>query len=939
MNPRAIFHHFAAHSRNAPSNSELLTRFAQRSDSDAFATLVQRFGPLVLGVCRRILGSSADADDAFQSVFLALARQAGSLRNARALPAWLHRVSLRTARKAFDRRGRSELLSDVADPNDPFADVTWRDMRRVLDEELDALPEKLRGPVLLCWLDGLTQDEAAGQLGVSLNTLKRRLDVSRELLRSRLLRRGAAPVLAATAVFDTAGLRADVSSNLADAVLRVVSAVRPATAGMRRLALLSVSAAAAACGLVMVSTRHTPPEAPSPRPVPVAVDRDDAPSSTLPLPPGAVARFGSMDFRLPDVIYTSAQSPDSTLLAFADMFTVRVYEAATWRLLHTFPAHEGSGVWVCSHNLAFSPDGQWLGYTRNGQFAYVWDVKTGKQLQKFDSGEQWRWTAFCAFTPDGQFALSDKEKLRFFDPTTGREQRAIEAPRTIDFSPDGKVFVRMTNYERITPGEKANLMFGDVATTKELFSLNGLVEWGGGRCGLAFAPNGKSIALLVAADNEVQIWDIAKKRPQQTFRLPDPPVPAHLGSSDVGFTADGKSVFVRQKNEDLTRWDVGTGKELPRLRAGKGPSLGGLYALPDEKTLLTPTVFGWVRIWDAANGTERPIAGRYQFPVDFALAPDGKFVVASDKSGRIDLLDATTGKLSRTLREKGESGRDLVLSPDGELLAFTEESHDEATDKENSRLRVLRMSNGSEIWSRQQEANKAVMSLVPLGFAAGDGDFLVLANYPKNVSVWDIGTNKELRQLESRNGNAVLSPDRKLLATDRAGEVKLLDLATGREVKRIAIEPEANAKNAVIGETKFAWAGDGHTLAVSLPKAHVSILDPVTGKERKRFQLYEKIPEHLKPSTEEAFLFNGNGHDVRCLAISRDGKRLVSSVVNGLYVSMWDAETGKQLAELEHGFQVEFAAFTPDGKAIVTFGGTGVGYRWDIEKLIVEQKK
>ena len=107
-----------------------------------------------------------------------------------------------------------------------------------------------------------------------------------------------------------------------------------------------------------------------------------------------------------------------------------------------------------------------------------------------------RWTQFTAFTPDGMFALSDKSKLRFFDPASGREMKAVDAGRTILLSPDGRVFARMLNYDRFKQGEKANLVFGDVATGKKLFYLDGFIEWGNGRCGLAFAPDGKSFALL-----------------------------------------------------------------------------------------------------------------------------------------------------------------------------------------------------------------------------------------------------------------------------------------------------------------------------------------------------------------------------------------------------------------------------------------------------------
>src|SRR5262249_54385112 len=163
----------AEHLADLPA-AELLRRFVSTRDPDAFAGLVHQFGPLVLGTCRRVLGNAHDAEDAFQTVFVELARRAGSFRDAAALPAWLHRVSLRVARKTR----RSLRLTppgspEPVNPADPLAEVAWKDVRRVLDEELDRLPERFRGPVVLCWLDGLTQDEAASRLGRSRKTPKR----------------------------------------------------------------------------------------------------------------------------------------------------------------------------------------------------------------------------------------------------------------------------------------------------------------------------------------------------------------------------------------------------------------------------------------------------------------------------------------------------------------------------------------------------------------------------------------------------------------------------------------------------------------------------------------------------------------------------------------------------------------------------------------------
>ena len=202
-----------AGAREAKSDAELLALFACQSDEEAFAVLVDRHGPMVLGVCRRALGLSADSEDAFQATFLELARSAK--RVGTCVPGWLYRVAVRTSRKALRRRSHVEAFVESADPNDPFATVEWREVRRLLDEELDRLPAKWRSPLVLCYLEGLTRDEAASRLGLSLRTLHRRLDEARARLRERLTKRGLAPVLLSLVVLPGRNLRAEVAPSLA----------------------------------------------------------------------------------------------------------------------------------------------------------------------------------------------------------------------------------------------------------------------------------------------------------------------------------------------------------------------------------------------------------------------------------------------------------------------------------------------------------------------------------------------------------------------------------------------------------------------------------------------------------------------------------------------------------------------------------------------------
>ncbi len=158
---------------------------------------MRRHGPLVLGVCRRVLGDWHDAEDAFQATFVALARQAGSLRRPESLGPWLHGVASRTALKARGRAARRRVCEREAAATRPTAvehpdELVWRDLRPMLDEAVASLPEPCRMPFVLCYLEGRTVSEAARELGWPRGTVATRLALARQKLRARLAGRGVA---------------------------------------------------------------------------------------------------------------------------------------------------------------------------------------------------------------------------------------------------------------------------------------------------------------------------------------------------------------------------------------------------------------------------------------------------------------------------------------------------------------------------------------------------------------------------------------------------------------------------------------------------------------------------------------------------------------------------------------------------------------------------
>ena len=190
-----------------PADDVLLERFTARREQAAFAALVRRHGPLVLGVCRRVLQHEHDAEDAFQAVFCALARKAGAIRRGTAVGGWLYAVASRIAwkAKAFQvrRRRRERDLPDVPAPDNPSEPVP-RDLWPMLDEEVNRLPERYRQPFVLCQLQGKTYEQAAAELRCAPGTVSSRLARARQRLRARLSRRG----VALSAGMLTAALRA-----------------------------------------------------------------------------------------------------------------------------------------------------------------------------------------------------------------------------------------------------------------------------------------------------------------------------------------------------------------------------------------------------------------------------------------------------------------------------------------------------------------------------------------------------------------------------------------------------------------------------------------------------------------------------------------------------------------------------------------------------------
>src|SRR5262245_38977547 len=266
----------------------LLTRFTEQHEQSAFEQLVKRHGGLVFGVCRRAVRDLHLAEDAFQAVFLVLARNPDDAAKATSVGGWLfgvaRRVGLAARRHEQRREKRERRAGGINSEREQQLDTqNFDELLRVLDEELAAMPEELRAPLVACFLEERTQDEAARELGWSLSTLRRRLERGKELLRSRLARRGvtlAAGLLAGSLSASARAATPALTSSPSPVTTALAAAVVKHGIGAKLAAVVAVMvlAGGAAFGLAGAHTEQphaTPPlpvraSSPEPEPVPTS---------------------------------------------------------------------------------------------------------------------------------------------------------------------------------------------------------------------------------------------------------------------------------------------------------------------------------------------------------------------------------------------------------------------------------------------------------------------------------------------------------------------------------------------------------------------------------------------------------------------------------------------------------------------------------------------
>jgi RNA polymerase sigma factor (sigma-70 family) len=903
MSTAAILRHLRSLSIAERTDRELLRAFAVERDESAFAALVRRHGPLVLGVCRRLLRNEQDAEDAFQATFMVLARRAASLPG-ETIGGWLHGVAWNMAqrvRRAAGRQHSREAQAGVREMQGPVAEAAMRELQAVLDAEVATLPEKLRSPFVLCCLEGRSKAEAARELGWKEGTVSSRLAQARERLRALLVRRGVSLTasLTALALEPAAHVVSPTLLRAMEALGRgTANAPSPAAVALARTmpppgatfvcktAVVMILAGLVALGGYWVATDQNQ------QPVEDSQPKADSRQPSVDyfgdeLPPGALARMATVRWRLEigGAAELVVPADGKTVIAANGQSGVSMFDLASGRVVRRLPGKETlRKTWLDSlHAVSLSADGRLAAFGTSDGLIHLLDLDADKELRSL-TGHRNR-IQEISLSRDGHILASRSEDktLRIWDTMAGKQLHEIsleqkpftqEIPSTVAQAPNGKTFAWIGNdKERI-------IHVSDVATGLETHRLD---KHEGDLRQIVYSPDSQFLA-STSSNGRIQLWDLKSGGLRRTWTSG-----GSFGLPYAAFAPDGKAMVVTRGGDGMRLLDLRDGKVIWHRKNNFSSTTRDAFAFtPDGRTLLAAP-FGGPILYrhDMATGNfQRSPGEQFEWFQEVAFSADEKRLHTVQWDGVWRTWETATGK---ELRQLALDTKQNAFSPDGGLLAFVKED----------RIRLYDTTSGGE--PRVLPAKPQRIGALTF---APDGRTLLAAGEVDGPVLWDATTAKELRRLPTGGRDYTefgFSADGKTLVGfgpqpgEQFGFVQLWDTATGRPRGAVQNLPERNSYG------NMMLSPDARTLVLSGDNRHVTDLmlwEIATG--RNRLVIHESIA--MRPPIAR---------------FSPDGSLLLVPEPNAL--TFYDALTGQVLhREPGHPGITGKVFFSPSGRLLAT---------------------
>jgi RNA polymerase sigma factor (sigma-70 family) len=940
------------------NDRQLLQAFANSGDQAAFTRIVERHAGMVLGVCKRILRNHHEAEDATQAVFFVLARKAGTLNWRESIAPWLSSVAYRVSVKArslatYPLDSCPELSQPTTNAEQEFCVSELRD---IVDEEIERLPKNLRYPIVLCYLEGRTYDQAARDLGWRTSTLKGRLERARAVLRARLSTRDILPGISLSpSFFESCLSPISVSGRLTAGIARVAVLVRAGETSIPGLIspsiavlmscpvpgmtlskaavlitfVLAIGVSTVAGAIFAHSQRvreveapqaNAPSNLPATQPIQSTTKASQNPLATPArldsfgdlLPENAVARFGSTRLRHGSTIRFLRFSPDGKTLVSQAGDGIRIWDAGTATQRRFFPI---SSPATARGSVDISADGKLMAVTEAVGIAIL-DVESGRRIATLGDIA----CARVTISPDGSLiAVIDAASgatVRLCDAKKGEVIRSWddgEGPITsIAFTNDGRTLVTANTAWRPPSGRPAN--------------------W-------------------------ITLWDVSSGTPRLRIDTGGfGPVQVVLATNDRRLAALTRT----NRQSRILVWDMETGKELWRLEPGPPPpnqpgrptELNSLTFLPDGKLLVAGQGEDLLVTWSPGSGVEKRKFDRaLALSSVLAFSPDGKTLAANPAfSSSIRLIDWETGKdrfpnLANTASElAGVTRKGTVVMRGGHHVLTWEPA--------SNRARQLIEKPEQTFWQARLTADERHLQIWEI-HPRRDADFA--------VSTWELATGREVERIQSAwKVNELiyplaLTPDGKTAAfldMESRNAVILKDVETGKNLRTLPGNPSAlRAKFISNGQILVIWSsgespalhiwdalsgrslgsipyegpGDGPPGDPCEPAISSDGQMAVVESNNNCLSIYDLHTRGLVQKTKSLV------DSPQALAISPDGRCVAWGGKQSPIVAVVEVATGRERARyVGHTGKIRSLAFSGDGKMLVSNSDDTTVLAWDL---------